>query len=481
MKIVTILFFLTITTAVLRGQDTTILTLAQVVEMAKMQSIAARQAATTKETRYWEYRTFQSNYKPQLVLNGNLPAYSRAFREVLQPDGRILFQPVQNNNSALNLALQQNITRTGGTIYANTVLQRFDDFDRKNTLYNGTLFAVGLEQPLFKFNPLKWDKQIEPLKYRESQQEFLEEMERIALKANELYFDLLLAQVNLKISATNLKNTEGILRIANEKFELGKVSRNEILQLKLELLKSQKAVATAQRDLEISTLNLKSFIGSNQSQVLKLIEPEPQNPPSVSATKLLAEAFDNRSDAIAFGRRLMEADRMIAKAKGDNGINANLVANLGFSNSAPTVSEVVKSPKNYQDIQILFSVPIIDWGRSQSRIKTAEAQRQLTQYAVEQDKQTFQQAIFTQVTLFEMLKNQLALTKNADEIASEKYQIAQERYVLGNLSITDLSIAFAEKDQAKRDFIGVLRDYWAAFYRLRWLTLYDFEKGEKIR
>jgi outer membrane protein len=466
---------------ILRGQDTTLLSLTQVVEMAKAQSIAARQAATTKETRYWEYRTFQSNYKPQLVLNGNLPAYSRAFREVLQPDGRILFQPIRNNNSALNVALQQNITSTGGTIYANTVLQRFDDFDRKNKLYNGTLFAVGLEQPLFRFNNLKWDKQIEPLKYKESQQEFLEEMERIALRANELYFDLLLAQVNLKIAETNLQNTTNILRIANEKFELGKVSRNEILQLKLELLKAQKAVATAKRDLEISNLNLKSFTGFSQNQIVTIPPAAPKGSIALNADKLIKEAFDNRADAIAFSRRLLEADKVIAKAKGDNGINANLVANLGFSNSAATLVDVAKSPKNYQDIQVQFTVPILDWGRSQSRIKTAEAQRQLTQYTIEQARQTFQQEIYTQITLFDMLKNQLALTQNADDIASEKYQIAQDRYVLGNLSITDLSIAFSEKDQAKRDFIGVLRDYWSAYYRLRWLTLFDIEKQEKIK
>ena len=80
-----------------------------------------------------------------------------------------------------------------------------------------------------------------------------------------------------------------------------------------------------------------------------------------------------------------------------------------------------------------------------------------------------------------MLRSQLSLTAQADSIASEKYQIAQDRYVLGNLSITDLSIAFTEKDQAKRDFIDALRNIWAAYYRLRWLTLYDFEKGEKIK
>ena len=103
-----------------------------------------------------------------------------------------------------------------------------------------------------------------------------------------------------------------------------------------------------------------------------------------------------------------------------------------------------------------------------------------TEYAVEQDKQTFAQEIVTQVTLFDMMKDQLVLTANADSIATEKYTIARERYVLGNLSITDLSIAFQEKDQAKRDYISALHDFWGAYYELRYLSLYDFEKNEKI-
>lgn len=48
----------------LNAQAVTRLTLQQAVEMARGQSTAARQATTTRETRYWEYRTFTSNFKP---------------------------------------------------------------------------------------------------------------------------------------------------------------------------------------------------------------------------------------------------------------------------------------------------------------------------------------------------------------------------------------------------------------------------------
>lgn len=460
--------------------DTILLTLQQVVDMSKLKSIESKQALTTRETKYWQYRTYRSNYQPQLSLTGVVPGYNKTFTEVQQPDGTILFQSIHNNNSSLNLSFSQSIAATGGTVYGTTQLQRFDDFDRKNTLYNGVPFGIGYSQPLFQFNSLLWDKKIEPLKFNESRQAFIESMEQIAIKATGYFFDLLLAQVNLQIAQTNLTNTEKIQQIANEKYDLGKISKNEILQLQLEQLKAQKATGIAKRDKEIATLNLRAYTGLQNSDNLSLIIPFNGVSMDVSTDKVLAEAYDNRSDAIAFVRRMAEARRDVAKARGDNGLNAALTAQLGFSKSALTVPKVYNSPQDQQQVQLIFTIPILDWGRSKSRTKTAQANMQFTEYAVEQDKQIFTQEIVTQVTLFDMMKEQLVLTAGADSIASEKYQIAKDRYVLGNLSITDLSIAFQEKDQAKRDYIAALRDFWGAYFQLRYLSLYDFEKKEKI-
>ena len=466
----------------LRGQliDTTVLSLAQVVEMAKSRSIASRQAFTIRETKYWQYRTYRSNYQPQLSLSGVLPGYNKTFTEVQQPDGTILFQSIHNNNSSLDLSFSQSIAATGGTVFGTTRLQRFDDFDRKNTLYNGIPFGIGYSQPLFQFNQLKWDNKIEPLKFNESKQAYIESMEQIAINANGYFFDLLLAQVNYQVAETNLQNTQAIRQVADEKFKMGKITRNEILQLELEQLKAQKAAGIARRDMEIATLNLRSYAGLQHNDKISLLLPASPVNMEVSVNKVLKEAFGNRSDAIAFVRRMAEARRDVSKAIGDNGLNATLTAQVGFSKSAPAIPKVYQSPQDQQEIQISFIIPILDWGRSRSRTKTAEANMQFTAYAVEQDKQAFTQEIVTQVTLFEMMREQLAFTAKADSIASEKYQIAKDRYVLGNLSITDLSIAFQEKDQAKRDYVSALRDFWGAFYQLRYLSLYDFEKNEKI-
>lgn len=460
--------------------DTIRLSLQQVVEMARKNSIAAKQAATVRETKYWEWRSYRSNYQPQLALSGILPGYNKTYTQIVQPNGTILFQPVHNDNSSLALNFSQTITATGGTIFGTTSMQRFDDFDRHSTLYNGVPYGIGYSQPLFQFNQLKWDKRIEPLKYNESKQAYIESQEKIAITVAGYFFDLLLAQVNLHVAELNLSNTENILKVANLKFELGKISKNEILQLELEQLNAKKDMGTAQRDMEIATLNLRSYTGQEGGEKIALEVPGIIANINISTDKVLSEALENRSDAIAFVRRLAEAKRDVAKAKGQNGLVATLNANLGFSNSATNIPDVYRSPQDQQVVQLQFSLPILDWGRSRSRVKTAEANEQFTNYSVEQDKQTFKQQIVTQVTLFNMMKNQMVFTAKADTIAAEKYQIAKDRYMLGDLSITDLSIAFKENDQAKRDYVAALRDFWSAYYQLRYLSLYDFEKQQKI-
>jgi len=481
MKYLYIILLLTISSkAFCNGSDTLRLTLKDVVEMAKGNSIAAKQAATTKETKYWEWRTFKSNYQPQLSLSGNLPGYSKTSTPVIQPDGSILFQSIHYDNSAVTLNFSQSISATGATIYGMTQMQRFDDFDRNSILYNGVPYAIGFSQPMGQYNSLKWDKKIQPLLFNESKQAYIEAQEQISITVTGYFFDLLLAQVNLQTAENNLANTQRILKITNLKFQLGKVSKNEILQLQLEQLNAKKAAGTAKRDVEIATLNLRSYIGQEGDEKIVLLAPQTISQMNVTSDRVLAEAFENRSDAIAFVRRIAEAKRDVAIAHGQTGLTASLTANLGTSNSATSIPGVFRSPQTQQLLELTFSIPVLDWGRSKAKIKTAEANQQLTEYSVEQDKQTFKQQIVTQVSLFNVMREQLALTAEADSIASEKYKIARDRYVLGDLSITDLSIAFSENDQAQRDYVQSLRDFWSAYYQLRYLSLFDFEKNEKI-
>lgn len=479
------------TTAV--GQVQT-MTLSDVLQLAQLQSVAAKRASTQQRTNIWSYRSFLAQFKPQLSLDGSLPNFTRSYVQVIQPDGNIEFQPVSYNNSILNLSLSQTISPTGGTIFIQKQIQRFDNFIQNNTLYNGIPFGIGLEQPLFQFNLMRWDRRIQPLLFAEGNQQLIESLEQVSLSATMLYFDLLVAQVNLQIAETNRFNNDTLYRIARHKLELGKLSQNDLLQLQLSVLNAEKELASARQTAAVASLKLKTFIGyrdngngqpgSDQPDIGRPLELTiPSQIPAfvVDVKRAVDEATANRSAAIGFRRRLLEGSRDLEKARRNNGLNATLKAGYGLSNQGPNLMDIYVRPQNREYVSLTFVLPIMTWGRAQALVETARANQELTQQTVEQDKLTFEQEIFTQVTLLQMLRQQVSLTEKADQIGQQRYQIAQDRFKLSDLSVTDLGIATQEKDRARRDAILALRDYWQAYYTLRLLTLYDFETNQKIR
>ena len=455
-------------------------TLSDVVQMAREQSVAARQAVTQQRTNFWKYRTFLSDFRPQLSLDGSVPRFTRSYVEVTQPDGTIDFKPISNNNSLLSLSLSQNIPLTGGSVFVQKELQRFDDLRGRTTLYNGVPFAIGISQPLFRFNAMKWDRRIEPLRYQEGNQQLLESLEQAGLTATGYYFELLVAQVNLQIAEKNLSNNDTLYKIALHKRDLGRISQNDLLQLQLSVLTARKDLASARQNATVASLQLKAFVGYRDGRSLDLVVPDQIPDLQVDLDRALREAFNNRPAAIAFRRRQLEADRDVDKARKDNGLNASLDAAFGLSNRGAHLDDVYVRPQDREFVEVKFTLPLMTWGRAQARTETAKANQQLTVQSVEQDKLTFEQEVYTQVTLLQMLKQQVVLADEADRIAQERYRIAQERFILSDLSVTDLGIATQEKDRARRDAILALRDYWQAHAKLRLLTLYDFERNEKI-
>lgn len=456
------------------------LTLEGVIRFAREKSSGALQAETRRENRYWQWRTYLSNYNPQLSLRGNLPDFSRSVVPAQQPDGTIRFQSVSNNIVDLNLFLSQSIGATGGEIFFNSQAQRFDDLNSGFTQFSGNPAIIGFRQPLFRYNGLRWAKKIEPLRYEESKKEYLENLEEVSVRATELFFDLLLAQVNHEISLKNLGNNDTIFKIGEGRYNLGKIAENDLLQLELNLLKSRQDLSQAELDLETFSLRLKTFIGWTSNEKLNLVVPGVIPEFDVDEQVALSEARKNRSVAVGFKRQLAQAEAEVANAKASGGLNMDVYGTLGLTNRGNTISDIYVNPTDQQSLSIGFEIPIVDWGRQKSVRKTAEANRKLIEYTISQEEVNFDQEVYTQVKQFKMLRDQLLITAKADMISQNRYEISMNRYLIGKISITDLNIALQDKDLAKGAYISSLRNFWVAFYKVRFLTLYDFSTGSTI-
>ena len=466
------------------GQRT--LTLPQVIDMAQKQSPAYKQASTSLNSSYWRYRSFRSNYLPQLTLGGTLPDLNRTIDRVLQPDGSEAFRRRSLAVSSLDLSLEQNIGPTGGTIYLSSALSRIDlisasSSTQANTTYQANPAILGFRQPVFRFNQYKWDARISPLLYEESIRKFNEDMELISVTATNLFVDLLLVQISYDIARKNQSNTDTLFKIAQGRYELGKIAENDLLQLELSLMNAGQAVTRSSLDNETFALRLKTYLGMSENETITLVEPTSTPQFEVDATLALDESHKNRQNTISFQRRLLEAEQEVARARGLTGLNVDIFAEFGLVKSATAVPDLYVNPQDQQRVRVGFNIPIMTWGRNKALVQTATANKELAETVISQEKLNFEQQVTLQANQFNLVRDQLAIGIKSDEIAQKRYDITKNRYVIGKIGITDLNIALQEKDRAKQDYVAALRSFWLGYYTLRLVTLYDFENKQPIR
>ena len=475
-------FLLLISAAQIHAQESlqVSLSLRNVVDLAISQSSAVKYVQNQDVNYYWRWKNHQTRFRPQLTLSGNLPDFQNQTKPITQPDGSIEFNQVTQLETSAQLAISQPIPQLGAYVYAASGFVRLQDFNNSTVGFSGVPVSVGITQPLFAYNWMKWTRKTEPLVYEEAQKRFIESIEEISYNATARFFNYLKIQTDYSLAESNLSNSQDNLKIAEVKKELGNISGNDFSRIQLSVFNAQKALNNARISLKNADYELKKYIGLDQDKVIELIIPLDMFLWEVDPDLALSESMENRKETPQFERRLIQADRDLTRAKREAGVGATLRMSYGVSNSSDNLGGIYENPEQQQNVALALSVPIMDWGRSESRVKLAESQRELVLYDVVQDKQDFERGVVVQVEQFNLIRSQIATAEAADKVAEEGYKIALKRFQNGEISITDLNISLQEREGAKRDYIGSIENYWESFYRLREVTLYDFEFKQKI-
>lgn len=430
---------------------------------------------------YWQFQSSQSLLRPTINLTSDLPDLNRNIDIVTLPTGRDTFIQRAQMRTNVGLQLSQQVPWTGGTIFASTRLQRLDLFNETfgdSKSYFSTPFSLGFSQPIFGFNELKWDQKIQPLVYQEATKQFAENMEAVGFEAAQLFFELYIAQLNLKAATQDKANADTLFNISKGRFEVGRIAETELLQIELSAMNADATVAQAVLDLTTSTEELRNFLGIKQAIEFDLTPPTEIPIFQIDAQSALKYAMQNRSEIIGFERRRIEAESEVARAKSNSGLNADIFASFSLSKTAKELSDSYSSPLNTNErFSVGLNVPIADWGRAKSRLEVARSNQEVTSMLIEQEQISFKQEILLKVQQFDLLRNQVELALRAYDVSQKRQELTRNRYYIGKIGITELGIAISEQESARRGYMNALRSFWLAFYELRQITLYDFERN----
>lgn len=463
------------------SQEVKRLTLDDVISLAAEQSPNALIAKHKFRASYWQYRTFIAEYRPSLTLTGSLPDYSTAYSRVWNSVAQQWEYTSSNVLQTLaSLSLTQNIGLTGGTVSLYSDLTLENDFEYDTKRYITSPLNVRLTQPLFRYNELKWQKKIEPLKYEEARKTYIQDVENVHLMAVQYFFNLMLAQINREIAETNLQNADTLYQIAKGRYNLGTIAEDELLQMELSYLNAGTAINESEINLRDRELKLRSFLGFNQNVRIELIIPGQIPDLEVNVSEVLKLAELNNPELIGLERQLVEAESTVAQAKAEKGLNANLTASFGLRDQDLNFMEAYTQPNKQQSIRVGFTLPVLDWGLGRGKYKMARSSQELTQVQVEQSRIDFEQNLLLDVQQFNLQDDQVKIAAKADTVASKMYEVTKQRFLIGKIDVLELNNADTKKDQNKRSYIQALNNYWTYFYNMRALTLFDFVMGKSL-
>jgi outer membrane protein TolC len=455
------------------AQDTKKLNLDQVIQIAEEQSPNALMAKHRFRSSYWQFRSYQAQFRPTLALKGTLPGYINGPQRVYK-NGQFEFAQVKEYDNIGTLSLSQAIGFTGTTISLFSSLEHTYNLYSSLRQFDVSPVNISIDQPIRKYNSLKWQTKIEPVKYAAAKKTFLSNIEGVHSSAVQYFFALALAQINKQISVMNLANADTLYRIAQGRYNLGMIAEDDLLQMQLTYLNAVTDSKTADMNLADREIRLRSFLGYNDNVKIELELPSNVPNLQVDVKEVLDLAMANNPDIVTQQLNILSAQSNLAQAKAQKGFNASLGASLGYNQTATGINTAMNDLLTSQRVNLTFSMPILDWGRGKGNYKMAQSSLELAQVQAQQAITDFQQNLTLDVEQFNLQKNQVEIAAKSDTVARRMYEVTKQRFLIGKIAILDLNNADTKKDQNRRAYVQALQNYWSYFFNIRTLALYDF-------
>jgi outer membrane protein TolC len=466
----------------INAQEIKKLTFDEVIKLAEEQSTNALIAKHRFRSSYWQFRSFKAQFLPSLTLSGTTPDFSNGLDKIY--NSQTDQYEYKGNNTISNLgslSLSQNIGVTGTVISLRSDLTLFKDIQKGlPTNYITDPISINITQPIRMYNSLKWEKKIEPVRFDAAKKTYLSNMEDVHINAVRNFFALALAQINKQIAEMNFSNADTLYRIAQGRYQLGTIAEDELLQMQLSWLNAETARKQADMNLRDREIRLRSFLGYNENVSIQLILPTQIPDLQVNMQKVLDLAMANNPEILNQRINVLNAQSSAAQAKASKGLNASLMASLGYSQQSTDFNLAYNNLSNSQRVLIGFTLPILDWGMAKGKYQMAKSSLELAEVQSKQALIDFQQNLFLDVEQFNLQKNQVEIAAKSDTVAMKRYEVTKQRFLIGKIAVLDLNDADNRKDQNRRAYVQALQDYWTYFFNIRQLTLYDFIENRPL-
>lgn len=455
------------------------LNLQQTITMANDSSLEAFRTKNMYLSGYWEYRTYKANRLPSLTLNMTPAQYNRDITKRYDSEQNLdIYRNQQSFYAYGNLAIRQNLDLTGGTFFLDTELGYMRSFGgNKYTQFTSVPVRLGYSQNLIGYNPFRWERKIEPLKYEKVKKEYIYNAEQVSEQATTYFFELAMAQAEYDLAKDNAISTDTLYHIGTQRLKIASISRADLLTLKLDVVNARNTLQNAKSALKRAMFSLASFLNLEKNTEIRVELPGRPQSLTIPVDEALTAAQTNNPNFLELRQNVLEAEQNVDKTKKESRFNASINASVGFNQVAEKLGGAYQHPMQQEMVSVSVSIPLIDWGVRKGKYNMARNSLNVVKTSARQSEISIEEEVIMTVSDFNVQQSLVASAEEALDLSILAYNETRQRFIIGKADINSLTLSLNRQQEAQRNYISALKNYWQNYYKIRKLTLHDFATG----
>lgn len=479
---ISILLLLVLCGAGVQAQQVLRLDLKRTIALANDSSLSAFRYQNMYLSGYWEYRSYKTARLPSLSLNLTPAQYYRYITQRYDSQADVdVYREQQMFSAAAGLSLVQNFDLLGGTFYVDTQLDYLRNFgDVNSTQFSTVPFRIGYQQDLLGFNAFHWDRKIEPLKFEKVKKQFIYNSESVSEEAVNYFFSLAMAQADYRLAEDNLATADTLYAIGEQRQKIAAISQADLLTLKLDKVNARNTLKNAEITRKRAMSALATFLNLDKNTYIEIDLPSRPRYVDIPADRALLLAKENNPTYLEQRQNVLEAEREVDRTKKESRFNASVNASVGFNQVADNLGAAYRNLLQQDLVSLTVSIPLVDWGVRKGKYNMARNNLNVVKIAARQEEISLEEDVMMTVSDFNVQQDLIASASEALDLAELAYDQTRRRFIIGKADISSLTLSLNRQQEAQKNYIQALQNYWLNYYKIRKLTLHDFESGMSL-
>lgn len=413
---------------------------------------------------------------------------------------------VQVNQAQMNRYPNLNAGATQSVNYGRSV-NPYDNTVVADQQVNSNNLSLSSSVNLFSGFQNTYTIQQRQLNLKASREDVKTTQNNVMLSVVDAFANVLSTKALLSSARVQFESTKGQIDRTSKLVQAGRLSNNNLLDLKSQMATEETNIVMAENNLELAKLALAQWMQTDPAMIQDVVEPNLviNEVAEVPASQIYAIAESNQPQIQAANTRVMSAEKGIAIAKSGYSptlsLQAGLFTNysslaqrfvqgkptttpvygpptqLSISDSLPpiTIRQVsYREPGTFQELTFQdqfnnnlrkgftfnLNIPLFNGMQTKLATETARINRLNAQNQLEQQKNQLRQTIETATANEKAARNRLAAIQKQITAMEESYRMAEERFNLGILNSVEFIISKNNLIRAENERLRFKYDFF---------------------